>query len=53
MRLERDIRGGVANAVERFWSEVNSRAPLIEPIDGDNENVLVTFLWKETFSMTT
>ena len=38
-----------ANVVEHFWEEVNTKgAPLIEPLDGDDKNMLVTFLWKGT-----
>jgi hypothetical protein len=40
---------GQASAVEHFWDEINTKgAPLIEPLDGDDKNMLVTFLWKGT-----
>ncbi len=40
---------GQASAVEHFWEEVNTKgAPLIEPLEGDDKNMLVTFLWKGT-----
>ena len=35
--------------MDRFWREVAGKGPLIEPMKGADEDVLVAFLWKETF----
>jgi enterochelin esterase-like enzyme len=45
--LKKALDEGRAGALEDFWREVGRRgAPLVEPIEGDGENVLVTFLWR-------
>lgn len=34
-------------ALEIFWGEMSQQgAPLVEPIAGDNDNLLVTFVWR-------
>jgi enterochelin esterase family protein len=49
-RVTRDVRAGRTEAVERFWLEAETRGgPLVEAIDGNDQEVLVTFLWKELF----
>ena len=36
-------------SVDSFWKEVEKQgAPIIEPLPGDDKNLLVTFLWKGT-----
>jgi hypothetical protein len=38
---------GQANAVEAFWQEIKAKgAPLIEPMEGGEKEMLVTFLWQ-------
>ena len=38
---------GQANAVEAFWQEIKAKgAPLIEPMEGSEKEMLVTFLWQ-------
>ena len=38
---------GQANAVETFWKEIKEKgAPLIEPLEGNQTEMLVTFLWQ-------
>jgi enterochelin esterase family protein len=38
---------GQANAVETFWKEIKEKgAPLIEPLEGNKKEMLVTFLWQ-------
>ena len=38
---------GQANAVETFWKEIKEKgAPLIEPLEGNEKEMLVTFLWQ-------
>jgi enterochelin esterase family protein len=47
--LSRSIAGGDAQAVARFWQDVKStHAPLIEPIAGDKDHRLVTFIYQGT-----
>src|SRR5262245_8702441 len=48
--LGKELLAGNKSAVDNFWQEVERRGtPLIEPIEGDDKNVLVTFLWRATF----
>ena len=36
-------------SVDSFWKEVSKQgAPIIEPLPGDDKNMLVTFLWRGT-----
>ena len=45
--LRAALDGGQANAVANFWDEVKSKGtPLIEPLPGDDKNMLATFLWE-------
>jgi hypothetical protein len=45
--LKPAIEAGDLAAFSRFWDEVEpTGTPLIEPIDNDNENAFVTFLWR-------
>jgi enterochelin esterase-like enzyme len=45
--LRKAIESGDRPALEQFWQEVNAQgAPIIEPIQGDDENLFVTFLWR-------
>jgi enterochelin esterase-like enzyme len=38
---------GQANAVEAFWQDVKGKGtPLIEPLEGNDKEMLVTFLWQ-------
>jgi enterochelin esterase-like enzyme len=47
MELEKKIQQANNNAVEAFWYELEHKGtPLIEKIDGDPENDLVTFVYK-------
>jgi len=47
LALQREIEKGHRDALEEFWSEISKAgAPLVEPIAGDSENFLVTFLWR-------
>jgi enterochelin esterase-like enzyme len=47
--LARDVQSGDAGAISRFWTEVGTNGPLVEPITGDSENAAVTFLWRAKF----
>src|SRR6266542_2521642 len=45
--LQHALRRGEHGALEAFWREVAERGtPLIEPIAGDDEHALVTFVWR-------
>jgi enterochelin esterase-like enzyme len=45
--LEKDVSLHVTGAVENFWSEVQQQGtPIVESINDDNLNVLVTYLWR-------
>ncbi len=45
--LQRELEAGNAQALDAFWQEVAEKgAPLFEPIEGDDQYVLVTFLWR-------
>lgn len=49
-RLKGDVQAGKSGAVDEFWGEAVKRGgPIVEPIKGDDQNVLVTFLWKEIY----
>lgn len=43
--LVKQIDGGDAHALERFWNEVQDHAPLVEPFAGDPRSSWVTFLF--------
>jgi len=48
-KLRKDVEGGNAGAVTAFWSEIEKQgAPLVEPIEGNTSDNLVTFLWRAT-----
>lgn len=47
LELKRDLGSGRAGVLEEFWRGVSREgAPLVEPIQGDERNLLVTFLWR-------
>jgi hypothetical protein len=47
--LQRSIAGGDRAALAAFWDEVaRAGTPLIEPVAGDADHCLVTFLWRAT-----
>ncbi len=47
--LRAALSAGSHDAVDEFWTSVALRGtPLIEDIAGDTENLLVTFLWRNT-----
>ena len=46
MRFKEKIELGNTEAIQVFWNSIEKgNAPLIEKIDGDLENSLVTFVW--------
>jgi enterochelin esterase-like enzyme len=47
--LRRDLEVDRSGALQAFWAAISrDGAPLVEPIDGDQHHVLVTFLWRMT-----
>ena len=47
LRLQGELDAGELGSLERFWKEIESQgAPLVESISGEDENALVTFLWR-------
>ncbi len=50
--LVEQIKSGDINSINLFWQDVEMYGtPLIEEIGGDNENVLITFLYKADSSV--
>ncbi|HQU86934.1 MAG TPA: alpha/beta hydrolase-fold protein [Pyrinomonadaceae bacterium] len=46
-KLEADVSSGKLNAVDDFWKFAKLRGtPLIEPIEDDSKDSLVTFIWR-------
>ena len=46
--LKKDLKSGRSDALDEFWHEVaHQGAPLIEAIKGDDQEQLVTFLWRD------
>ena len=48
-RLSRDLERGDSGALDRFWQEVDGKGPIVEPIKGESDEVLATFLWREIY----
>jgi len=47
--LGKELRSGNAAALDAFWARLEDEgAPIIEPIHGDTERSLVTFVWRQT-----
>lgn len=47
--LRGNVENGHVEALQDFWSEISrDGAPLVEAIEGDEQHVLVTFLWRMT-----
>ena len=47
LKLREALRTARANAVEEFWRQMaKDGAPIVEPIPGNDESFLVTFVWK-------
>ncbi len=45
-RLAKALAAGESGALEAFWKEVQAKAPLIEPVPGDESRRWVTFLFR-------
>jgi hypothetical protein len=45
--LRAAVAAGKPGSIDSFWEEVEKEgAPIIEPLRGDDKNMLVTFLWR-------
>src|SRR5256714_4806973 len=44
--LARNVKAGNRAALKLFWEEVQGKAPLVEPVPGDDQLRRVTFLWR-------
>jgi enterochelin esterase-like enzyme len=44
--LAHELAAGNRDALAAFWQEMKGKAPLVEPIDGDDRHRRVTFLWQ-------
>jgi enterochelin esterase family protein len=45
--LRQALESGPAGALDLFWKEIKERGePLFEPIEGDDQNIYATFLWR-------
>jgi len=48
--LRKELAAGNRSALDQFWKDIKRNGtPLVEPGDGDDKNVLVTFLWRAKF----
>ncbi len=50
-RLARDIQQGQPEALKRFWQEAARESPFFERLENSEEDVLATFLWRETYDI--
>jgi len=48
-QLSADLERGHTAALAEFWREVSGKGPLVETISGNEQDVDVTFLWRETY----
>ncbi len=45
--LRQELEARNSSALNAFWQEVTEKgAPLFEPVEGDEQQILVTFLWR-------
>jgi enterochelin esterase-like enzyme len=44
--LAKDIRAGKQDALTAFWEEMKGKAPLIEPVSGNDKMRWVSFIWR-------
>lgn len=47
LRLQQDVAQGQATALAEFWQESHGKCPLVETIDGEADQRIVTFLWRD------
>jgi hypothetical protein len=44
--LAKDIRAGKPDALTAFWEEMKGKAPLIEPVSGNDKMRWVSYIWR-------
>ncbi|HKQ79608.1 MAG TPA: enterochelin esterase [Blastocatellia bacterium] len=44
--LAKEIKAGNRDAIEAFWRELKDKAPLVEPVVGDEKRLWVTYVWR-------
>lgn len=44
--LAKDIRAGKQDALTAFWEEMKGKAPLIEPVSGNDKMRWVSYIWR-------
>ncbi len=44
--LHKESKAGNRTVLESFWREMKGKAPLMEPITGDDGHLRVTFIWR-------
>jgi enterochelin esterase-like enzyme len=49
--LAKDIRAGKQDALTAFWEEMKGKAPLIEPVSGNDKMRWVSFIWRGDAAM--
>ena len=50
-QLTREMDAGRRDAVDRFWHEIAGKGPIVESSKDNDQEVLVTFLWRETYEL--
>src|SRR5262249_61648792 len=44
--LAKELKAGNRAALEAFWRELKDKAPLVEPVVGDEKRLWVTSVWR-------
>jgi len=45
--LRKEVKSGKHEAIESFWNEIRQQGtPLVEPMENNDKDMLVTFLWR-------
>jgi enterochelin esterase-like enzyme len=44
--LAKEIKAGNRDALNAFWLELKDKAPLVEPVAGDERRLWVTYVWR-------
>jgi enterochelin esterase-like enzyme len=44
--LAKEIKAGNRAALDAFWLELKDKAPLVEPVEGDEKRLWVTYVWR-------
>ena len=45
-RLAREIAASGQSSVDRFWREMATKGPIVEPLGGTRDTLLVTYVWR-------